>query len=102
MTHCGEIELTYSPRLLSAIHIVLVRISSIFVASSNMKVYSIALLSINSATPGTSTLLCQVSDLSSFSFYQRGSVGEFMGFFTKVSVCKRTRVELRIVFSNGG
>jgi synaptobrevin family protein YKT6 len=50
-----------------------------------MKVYSISLLSINSATPATSTVLCQVNDLSSFSFYQRGSVGEFMGFFTKVS-----------------
>jgi synaptobrevin family protein YKT6 len=51
-----------------------------------MKIYSLALLSINSATPATSNLLCQVSDLSSFSFYQRGSVGEFMGFFTKVGL----------------
>lgn len=51
-----------------------------------MKVYSLSLLSINGATPGSSTLLVQVNDLSSFSFYQRGSVGEFMGFFTKVSV----------------
>ncbi|KAG7529390.1 hypothetical protein FFLO_05705 [Filobasidium floriforme] len=54
-----------------------------------MKVYSISLLSINSATPATSTVLCQVNDLSSFSFYQRGSVGEFMGFFTK-TVAERT------------
>jgi len=54
-----------------------------------MKIYSLALLSINSATPATSNLLCQVSDLSSFSFYQRGSVGEFMGFFTK-TVAERT------------
>jgi hypothetical protein len=50
-----------------------------------MKVYSLSLLALNAATPATSTLLCQVNDLSSFSFYQRGSVGEFMGFFTKVS-----------------
>ena len=49
-----------------------------------MKVYSLSLLALNAATPATSTLLCQVNDLSSFSFYQRGSVGEFMGFFTKV------------------
>lgn len=55
-----------------------------------MKVYSLSLLSINAATPGTSTLLCQVNDLSSFSFYQRGSVGEFMGFFTK-TVAERTQ-----------
>jgi hypothetical protein len=74
-----------------------------------MKVYSISLLSINSATPATSTVLCQVNDLSSFSFYQRGSVGEFMGFFTKVSHgfgscwgarCSRSReLNMRIVFS---
>jgi synaptobrevin family protein YKT6 len=51
-----------------------------------MKVYSLSLLALNAATPATSTVLSQVNDLSSFSFYQRGSVGEFMGFFTKVSL----------------
>ena len=50
-----------------------------------MKVYSLSLLVLNAATPATSTVLAQVNDLSSFSFYQRGSVGEFMGFFTKAS-----------------
>ncbi|GHJ83675.1 hypothetical protein NliqN6_0077 [Naganishia liquefaciens] len=55
-----------------------------------MKVYSLSLLALNAATPATSTLLCQVNDLSSFSFYQRGSVGEFMGFFTK-TVAERTQ-----------
>lgn len=55
-----------------------------------MKVYSLSLLSTNAATPATANVLCQVNDLSSFSFYQRGSVGEFMGFFTK-TVAERTQ-----------
>jgi synaptobrevin family protein YKT6 len=52
-----------------------------------MKVYSIALLSVNqAASPPQATALGSAQDLSSFSFYQRGSVGEFMTFFTKVCV----------------
>ncbi|KAF8590673.1 snare-like protein [Ramaria rubella] len=52
-----------------------------------MKVYSLAVLS---APPhGTATSLASASDLSSFSFYQRGSVGEFMTFFSK-TVAERT------------
>ena len=50
-----------------------------------MKVYSISLLSVNqAASPPQATALGGAQDLSSFSFYQRGSVGEFMTFFTKV------------------
>ena len=49
-----------------------------------MKVYSLSLLSVTPATPAQATLLGTSQDLSSFSFYQRGSVGEFMQFFTKV------------------
>ncbi|KIM76856.1 hypothetical protein PILCRDRAFT_77279 [Piloderma croceum F 1598] len=52
-----------------------------------MKVYS---LSVILAPPnGTSTVLSAASDLSSFSFYQKGSVGEFMSFFSK-TVAERT------------
>jgi len=52
-----------------------------------MKVYS---LSVILAPPnGTSTVLSSSSDLSSFSFYQKGSVGEFMSFFSK-TVAERT------------
>ncbi|GJE92323.1 synaptobrevin family protein [Phanerochaete sordida] len=36
-----------------------------------------------------STILTTASDLSSFSFYQRGSVGEFLTFFTK-TIAERT------------
>lgn len=50
-----------------------------------MKVFSLSLLSVTSASPAQAALLGTAQDLSSFSFYQRGSVGEFMGFFTKVS-----------------
>jgi hypothetical protein len=51
-----------------------------------MKVYSISLLSVNqAASPPQATALGGAQDLSSFSFYQRGSVGEFMTFFTKVN-----------------
>jgi synaptobrevin family protein YKT6 len=52
-----------------------------------MKVYS---LSVILAPPnGASTVLSTCSDLSSFSFYQKGSVGEFMSFFSK-TVAERT------------
>ncbi|KAI0696644.1 snare protein YKT6 [Cytidiella melzeri] len=46
-----------------------------------MKVFSLAVVL---APPHqSSTILVQASDLSSFSFYQRGSVGEFLTFFSK-------------------
>ena len=52
-----------------------------------MKVYSLAVVL---AAPNKSAIaLSSASDLSSFSFYQRGSVGEFMSFFTK-TVAERT------------
>lgn len=52
-----------------------------------MKVYSLAVVL---APPNqTCTTLSSASDLSSFSFYQRGSVGEFMSFFTK-TIAERT------------
>ncbi|KAH8096847.1 snare protein YKT6 [Cristinia sonorae] len=46
-----------------------------------MKIFSLAVVL---APPGkTCTILSSASDLSTFSFYQRGSVAEFMAFFTK-------------------
>ncbi|EIW56083.1 snare protein YKT6 [Trametes versicolor FP-101664 SS1] len=52
-----------------------------------MKVFSLAVVL---APPnGTCTILTSASDLSSFSFYQRGSVAEFMSFFTK-TISERT------------
>ena len=53
--------------------------------NTTMKVYSLSLLSVTPASPAVATLLGTAQDLSSFSFYQRGSIGEFMTFFTKVS-----------------
>lgn len=52
-----------------------------------MKIYSISVV----LTPpsGASVVLSNANDLSSFSFYQRGSVGEFLSFFTK-TVAERT------------
>ena len=52
-----------------------------------MKIYSLAV--ILAPPSGPSATLCYASDLSSFSFYQKGSVGEFMSFFTK-TVAERT------------
>lgn len=49
-----------------------------------MKVYSLSLLSVSPNIPAQATMLANAQDLSSFSFYQRGSVGEFMIFLTKV------------------
>ena len=52
-----------------------------------MKIYSISVLL---APPsGTSVILSSANDLSSFSFYQRGSLAEFMTFFSK-TVAERT------------
>ncbi|KAJ7589551.1 Longin-like domain-containing protein [Mycena floridula] len=52
-----------------------------------MKIYS---MSVILAPPsGSSTTLSSVNDLSSFSFYQRGSVAEFMTFLSK-TVAERT------------
>ncbi|KAH7911754.1 snare protein YKT6 [Hygrophoropsis aurantiaca] len=52
-----------------------------------MKIFS---LSVVLAPPsGASAVLSSASDLSSFSFYQRGSVAEFLTFFTK-TVTERT------------
>ncbi|TBU28132.1 snare protein YKT6, partial [Dichomitus squalens] len=52
-----------------------------------MKIYSLAVVL---APPNKSAIvLSSASDLSSFSFYQRGSITEFMSFFTK-TVAERT------------
>ena len=52
-----------------------------------MKIFSLAIVL---APPNKSaTVLSSASDLSSFSFYQRGSVAEFISFFTK-TVSERT------------
>ena len=57
-----------------------------------MKIFS---LSVILAPPsGPSATLCQAHELSSFSFYQKGSVGEFLGFFTK-TVSERTAQGVR-------
>lgn len=54
---------------------------------ATMKVFS---LSVIQAPPNKSpTTLVSATDLSSFSFYQRGSVGEFMSFFSK-TIAERT------------
>ena len=52
-----------------------------------MKIYSLSVI----LTPpaGNSSILSSASDLSSFSFYQKGSVGEFLTFFSK-TVAERT------------
>ncbi|RPD52527.1 snare protein YKT6 [Lentinus tigrinus ALCF2SS1-7] len=52
-----------------------------------MKIFSLAVV----LTPpnGSAVILTSASDLSSFSFYQRGSVAEFMSFFT-TTVSERT------------
>ncbi|THV05161.1 snare protein YKT6 [Dendrothele bispora CBS 962.96] len=52
-----------------------------------MKIFSISV--ILAPGQGSSTILTSANDLSSFSFYQKGSVGEFMTFFSK-TVAERT------------
>ncbi|EGN97146.1 hypothetical protein SERLA73DRAFT_183777 [Serpula lacrymans var. lacrymans S7.3] len=57
-----------------------------------MKIFSLSILLTTSSGP--STLLSTASDLSSFSFYQRGSVAEFMTFFSR-TVVERTQATQR-------
>ncbi|KAF8218198.1 snare protein YKT6 [Mycena galopus ATCC 62051] len=52
-----------------------------------VKIFSISVL--QTPPSGASTLLSRANDLSSFSFYQKGSVGEFMTFFSQ-TVVERT------------
>lgn len=52
-----------------------------------VKVLSLAILHINPS--GQSVTLSSEQELSSFSFYQKGSVGEFMTFMSK-TVAERT------------
>jgi len=52
-----------------------------------MKIYSLAV--ILAPPSGPSAPLCNATELSSFSFYQRGSVSEFLSFFAK-TVVERT------------
>lgn len=52
-----------------------------------MKIFSISVVLAPPA--GSCAILSTASDLSSFSFYQKGSVGEFMSFFSK-TVAERT------------
>lgn len=52
-----------------------------------MKIFSISV--VHAPPSGPSVILSNANDLGSFSFYQRGSVGEFMSFFTK-TVAERT------------
>ena len=52
-----------------------------------MRIYSISV--VLAPPSGASVVLSNASDLSSFSFYQRGSAGEFMTFLSK-TVAERT------------
>jgi synaptobrevin family protein YKT6 len=52
-----------------------------------MKIYALSILTV--PPNGTATSLSSATDLSSFSFYQRGSIAEFMTFFAK-TVAERT------------
>jgi len=53
-----------------------------------MKIYSLTILSVPAS--GQAVSLASASDLSSFSFYQRGTVGEFLTFMSK-TVAERTK-----------
>lgn len=73
-----------------------------------MKIYALTIL--HAKKNEESTILANASDLSSFSFYQRGTVGEFLTFFTRTIVDKaqdeRQKVEennyVFYVYNRGG
>lgn len=63
-----------------------------------MKIFS---LSVVLAPPGqVCTPLASATDLSTFSFYQRGSVGEFMSFFSKTIVERTSQGQRQSVQEN--
>ncbi|KIK93107.1 hypothetical protein PAXRUDRAFT_829327 [Paxillus rubicundulus Ve08.2h10] len=63
-----------------------------------MKIF---LLSVVLASPGSpSTVLTSASDVSSFSFYQRGSVSEFLTFFSKTVVDRTAQGQRQSVQEN--
>ena len=51
-----------------------------------MRLYALSVLHVDN---GAATALSTAQDLSSFSFYQRGTVGEFLTFFVR-TVAERT------------
>jgi len=57
-----------------------------------MKIFSISIL--QAPSDAASSVLASASDLSSFSFFQRGAIQEFMTFFTK-TVTERTNAGQR-------
>ena len=59
-----------------------------FLARLKMKIYSISVVLAPSS--GASVVLANATDMSSFSFYQRGSIAEFLTFFSK-TVAERTQ-----------
>ncbi|KAL6303710.1 snare protein YKT6 [Sparassis latifolia] len=63
-----------------------------------MKVFSLAVVLAPPSKP--CTVLSSASDLSTFSFYQRGSVGEFMAFFTKTIVDRTPQGQRQSVQEN--
>ncbi|KAG6369923.1 snare protein YKT6 [Boletus reticuloceps] len=63
-----------------------------------MKIFSISIVL---APPGSpSTTLSTASDVSSFTFYQRGSVNEFLTFFTKTVVDRTAQGQRQSVQEN--
>ncbi|EIW76064.1 snare protein YKT6 [Coniophora puteana RWD-64-598 SS2] len=63
-----------------------------------MKIYSLSV--VHAPPSGSSSVLSTASDLSSFSFYQRGSVAEFMTFFTKTVVDRTPQTQRQSVQEN--
>ena len=65
---------------------------------STMKIFSISVVLAPSGSPGT--ILSTASDVSSFSFYQRGSINEFLTFFTKTVVDRTAQGQRQSVQEN--
>lgn len=63
-----------------------------------MKIYSLSVVLALPSSP--SVVLSTASDLSSFSFYQRGSVGEFLTFFSKTVVDRTAQGQRQSVQEN--
>lgn len=63
-----------------------------------MKLYALTVLQ---AKPDEeATILANAQDLSSFSFYQRGTVGEFLTFFTRTIVDRTAQGQRQSIAEN--
>lgn len=76
----------------------LIKTVYLFYSQKMVKLYALSILYKN---PTSATMLKSAYDVESFSFFQRGSVKEFMSFVSK-TIVERTQISFRQSVKEGG